>query len=478
MRRTLSSMLLIAGLVVTAAGRERPPNIIFFLADELGYKELGCYGQEKIKTPHIDALAAGGMKLTQFYSGQTVCAPTRCAFLTGRHMGHAIIRNNRGTGVDRGQMPLPEGVTTVAGLLKDQGYATACIGKWGLGHIDNSGDPLKQGFDLFFGYLCQMHAHHFYPEYLWKNGEKVPYPGNETYRGPTYSATEMNREALEFVRQNREQPFFLYYATPIPHVSLQVPEEDLKEYEGKWEERPFENDAIERWEAKGRKGALAYTGHPMPRAAYAAMISHMDRNVGNLMDLLDDLDLADDTIFIFTSDNGTTFTGGVDRQFFGSLGGLRGHKCNLWEGGIRVPFVARWPGHIEPGSSSDHVAAIWDMLPTFCEASGAPVPGDTDGISLLPELTGRPQAEHEYLYWEYSSKGGQQAVRLGDWKGVRPQVTKNVEDLQLYDLKEDAGERENVAAEHPEVVARILKIMDEAHVPSEVFPLRGVDTKE
>jgi len=451
------------------------PNIIYFLADDLGYYELGCYGQEKIKTPNIDRLAAEGMKFTQHYSGQTVCAPSRCAFLTGKHMGHAQIRNNKGVGGwGKGQAPLHENTTTIATMLKAKGYATGCVGKWGLGNSENSGTPSKQSFDFFFGFHCQLKAHHFYPDYLWKNDEKIMYPGNDTYKGSDYCATEMNKEALGFIRENKDKPFFLYYATPIPHVSLHVPEEDLAEYKGQWEEKPFENDAIEQWEASGRKRILAYTPHPTPRAAYAAMISHMDRNVGKLMDELDKLGLTENTLFIFTSDNGTTFTGGVDRKFFNSLGELSGFKMLLGEGGIKVPFVARWPEVIKAGRTSDHISASWDMLATFAEITGSTIPKDTDGISILPELSGKEQTPHDSLYWEFSSKGGQQAVRMGKWKGLRKNLSKSMH-TSLYDLETDPGERKDLSADYPEVLAKIEGIMQSERTPSKSFPMKWLD---
>ena len=474
---TIGFTALLQGAHAQDTDSKRPPNIIFFLADDLGYGELGCYGQKKILTPHIDALAEQGMKFTQFYSGQAVCAPTRCSFITGQHMGHAIIRNNRGGGVDKGQMPLPKGVTSVAKILQQKGYSTGCVGKWGLGHNDDSGKPSRQGFDFFFGYLCQMHAHHYYPTYLWKNDEKVEYQGNEIYKGDTFSGNEIANEAMGFIKKNKDKPFFLYYATPIPHVSLQIPEKDLAQYKGKWEEKPFVSGAVKKWQAKGSQGVLHYTGHPQPRAAYAAMISHMDRNVGKLTELLEELDLTRDTIFIFTSDNGATFTGGVDRKFFDSMGGLKGHKCMLSEGGIRVPFIVKWPAQVKPNMVSDHVAAIWDMLPTFCEAASADIPEGIDGISMLPTLTGKEQKKHDYLYWEYSSKGGQQALRKGDWKFMRTQILKGDSKYALYDLKEDPAESTNLAESNPELLKEFKELAKKARTQSKAFKFKGLDGK-
>lgn len=465
-----------------AAETKRLPNIIYILADDLGYGELGCYGQEKIKTPNIDRLAAEGIRMTQHYSGQAVCAPSRCSLLTGLHQGHAYIRNNRELRPE-GQLPIPADTFTIARMLKTKGYATACIGKWGLGYPGSEGDPNNQGFDLFFGYNCQRHAHQYYRDYLWRNDQKVRYPENRDIEGPNYAADEMRKEVLSFVEANREEPFFLYWATPIPHVSLQVPEESVEPYKGLWEETPF----------KGRyrkKSGMGYTGHPTPRAAYAAMISHMDRNIGVLMARLEELGIADDTLIIFTSDNGTTFTGGVDRQFFNSLGGLRGHKGQLYEGGIRVPFVARWPGKIQPGTSSDHISAFWDMLPTFAEVTGADVPVAVDGISMLPVLTGKPQEQHEFLYWEFNAPqfSGQVAVRMGRWKAIKTHllgpgriannegpVPPEAGQMQLYDLESDPSEQHDVAAQHPEIVAQMEAIIKREHVPSEQFKFEPLD---
>lgn len=472
------------GFAVSAAESEQPlPNIIYILADDLGYGDLGCYGQTKIKTPNIDRIASQGVLFTQHYSGQAVCAPSRCSMLTGLHQGHAQIRNNKEL-PHEGQTPISDETFTIAEMLKTKGYATACVGKWGLGYPGSEGDPNKQGFDLFFGYNCQRHAHQFYRNYLWKNDQKVFYPDNKVIEGPNYAADEMAREVLQFVDENRDKPFYLYWATPIPHVSLQVPEESLKEYQGLWEETPYKGS----YKPESGQG---YTGHETPRAAYAAMISHMDRNIGLLMDKLDALGIADNTLLIFTSDNGATYAGGVDAKFFDSMKGLRGHKGELYEGGIRVPFVARWPGRIPAGSSSAHPSAFWDMLPTFGEITGAEIPQRLDGISMLNALTGKPQARHDFLYWEFNAKnynGGQVAVRYGDWKGIKTHQLYSKKGkgrasrggqfpgrLQLYNLAVDPAEKNNVAQEYPEIVSRIEQIIQNEHVPSELFPFKTLD---
>jgi arylsulfatase A len=486
-RALLALPLLLAGACAHLDDEPaRPPNIVFVLADDLGYGELGSYGQEKIRTPRLDALAEQGMRFTQHYSGSPVCAPSRCVLLTGYHTGHAFIRDNdkmsaRGDVWNdpelEGQRPIPDETFTLAELLRAQGYATAAIGKWGLGWTGSSGDPNRQGFDLFYGYICQRVAHNYYPTHLWHNDRKVPldnppfrahqrlpegadpddpasYAG---YAGADYAADFMVEAALDFVRDNAERPFFLYFPTPVPHLALQVPEDSLAEYAGAFEETPY-------------TGGRSYLPHRTPRAAYAAMITRMDRDVGRILDLIDELELRDDTIVVFSSDNGPSWVGGVDKDYFASQGGLRGRKGQLFEGGIRVPAIVRWPGRVAEGSSTDLPSAFWDWMPTLGAVAGAEVPEGLDGVSLLPTLTGRPdrQQAHDHLYWEYAKR--MQAVRQGDWKAFRP---KPDAPLQLYDLAADPAETTDVAAEHPEVVARLERLLTEARTESEFFPLGG-----
>ncbi len=437
----------------------RKPNVIFILADDLGYNELGSYGQKKIKTPNLDKMAAEGMRFTQHYSGQAVCAPSRCALMTGKHMGHAYIRDNYEIGGGY-QFPISEETLTIAEVFKTQGYATGASGKWGLGGPDSVGHPNKQGFDLFYGNLGQVQAHWYYPPYMWKNDQKITFEGNENYTGKYYSHDFMAAEALQFIRDNKEKPFFLYVPFILPHVSLQVPQDSLDEYlKENWEETPFPTSH--------------YAGHDQPRACYAAMITRMDRSVGEIFDLLKELDLDDNTIVFFSGDNGTTYCCGVDYDFFESVGPLRGLKGSLYEGGIRVPLIARWPGKIKPGTQTDLLSAFWDFFPTCCDLIGVKTPGDIDGISMLPTLVGEPQKQkHEYLYWEFRSYGAQQAVRLGKWKGYRKDITKTPNPpLELYDLDTDIGEQNNVAASHPDIVAQIEQIMAEAHEYSGYFPI-------
>ena len=478
-----------AGLTLTYGAQAAPqigkqPNLIFILADDLGYGELGCYGQTKIKTPNLDRLASAGMRFTQFYSGSTVCAPSRCTLLTGKHTGHAYIRNNAekgGWGPDatEGQEPLPASTMTLGRLLQQDGYATGAIGKWGLGGPATSGHPNLQGFDHWYGYLCQRVAHNYYPTHLWRNAEKYMLEENayfsahqrlkqppanpteyERYKGKQYAPDLMIDEALGFIRRQKDNPFFLYYATPVPHLALQVPDDSLEQYHGRWEETPY----------LGQKG---YLPHPAPRACYAAMITRMDRDIGRMLTLLSELGLEENTLVMFSSDNGTTFNGGVEAEFFNSVGPLRGLKCDLYEGGIRVPLIARWPGRIQPGTTSEHLGAFWDVLPTLGEITGAKPPSDIDGISFLPTLLGRTaQQEHQYLYWEYGSRGGGQAVRMGRWKGLRLRLAKQPNAaIELYDLQTDVGEQHNLADQHPEIVKRIGQIMETARTDSKLFPL-------
>ena len=507
-RGTLPLMLAVAAGLVSSesprqakgAERDRPPNIVYILADDLGWCELGCYGQEKMKTPNLDRLAAEGMRFTQHYAGNAVCAPSRCVLMTGKHPGHAYTRNNGNPKLSEefmaryglewaGQHPIPDAEVTIAEMLKQKGYATGAMGKWGLGQIGTTGDPNRQGFDLFFGYNCQAHAHSFYPGHLWRNHEKVllhnnpPVPGHAKlpegadpldpasyapFKGQDYSADRTIDEALAFIRQNKDRPFFLYYPTTLVHVALHIPDEELKPYLGKWDETPFTGGG--------------YTPHMTPRAAYAAMVSRLDRDAGRIVALVDELGLGENTLVMFSSDNGTThLEKEVDYEFFESVGPLRGLKGTLFEGGIRVPMIARWTGKVRPGSVTDHISMFSDVLPTVAEAAAVAPPEEIDGVSFLPTLLGRPdeQRKPDYLYWEFPGYGGQQAVRMGDWKAIRTDMLrKNNPDplaVQLYNLSEDVGEANDVAAAHPELVARFRKIMKDARTPSELFPIRPLD---
>lgn len=448
-----------------SAAPKPPPNIIYILADDLGYNELGCYGQTKIQTPNIDALAQNGMRFTQHYSGQAVCAPSRCVLLTGKHTGRATIRDNKEMQPD-GQQPMLESDFTVAELLKKQQYATACIGKWGLGMPGTSGDPNQQGFDLFFGYNCQRQAHFYYPKYLWRNDQKVPYPQNKPRQGgPDFAPDRMSEAALNFISENKNRPFFLYYASPLPHVSLQITDEMLAQYQGKWPEKPHPETGH------------GYTGHPTPRAAYAAMISHLDRDVGRITALLKKLNLSHNTLVIFTSDNGATFTGGVDYDFFESVKPLRGLKGSLFEGGIRVPMIASWPGKIPANSTSDLISSFADFLPTVAQLTRQHLSQPVTGQSILPELFGKKMnTAPRLLYWEFPAYGGQQAARYGEWKAIRRNLGKHHQaPIQLYNLKTDVAESKDVAAEHPELVNWFAQQMSEARQPSPIYSFPALD---
>ena len=468
----------------------RKPNIIFILADDLGYGDVGAYGQKKIRTPHADALAREGMRFTQHYSGNAVCAPSRCVLITGKHPGHAVVRNNRELRPE-GQFPLPEGTVTLPKLLQHAGYTTGAFGKWGLGGPGSSGDPLNQGIDRFFGYNCQRIAHNYYPTSLWSNAERVPLRNPpfaahqklppdaalndpQTYRrfsGQDYAPDLIAEQALEFIRATRNEPFFLYFPTTVPHLALQVPEDSLAQYAGAFPETPYD-------------GSSRYLPHPTPRAAYAAMITRFDRDVGRMMTLVRELGLEENTIFIFTSDNGPLFDqlGGTDSDFFNSASGLRGRKGSLYEGGVRVPCIVKWKGRIHSGTVSDRVTGFEDWLPTLLELAGIenPSPKDIDGISFAPTLLGQTQPERPFLYREFPAYGGQQSVRAGDWKAVRQNLARQQgpqPKTELYNLRNDPAETTDLAATHPEKLAALEKIMAAQHTPTPDFPLPFIDQR-
>ncbi len=476
MSRHLPSCLLCAGIFFaifvfsgSAQGESKPSplNVILILADDLGFGDLGCYGQKKIKTPYIDQIAAEGMRFTSAYSGNAVCAPSRCCLMTGKHPGHAFVRDNRQWKPNvqwSGQVPLPEGTATLPRMFKEKGYATAAMGKWGLGSSDNTGDPAKQGIDHFMGNYCQGHAHNHYPRYIFRNGTKVELEGNDgTTTGKQFTQDLFETEALKFLKDHKDGPFFLYLPFTIPHLALQVPDDSLAEYKGKFEETPY----------KGK----AYQPHDTPRAAYAAMITRMDRTVGRVMSLLKDLKIDEKTLVLFSSDNGAIDGyAGTDAKFFGSIGDLRGMKGSLYEGGIRTPLLARWPGKIRPGATSNLPTAFWDVLPTLCEAASISPPKEIDGVSILPTLLGREgQKIHDFFYWEFPSYGGQQAVRSGKWKTVRQKMAKGPSGFELYDLDADPSEKTDVALKNPDVVKKLEAIMKREHTPSKEFPLPSVD---
>ncbi|MBG88268.1 MAG: arylsulfatase [Verrucomicrobiales bacterium] len=443
-------------LLTLPAAAAKLPNIIYIMADDLGYAELGSYGQKKIRTPHLDMFANEGMRFTQHYTSAPVCAPARCSLMTGKHGGHAYVRTNYEIGAwetHRGQLPIRDKDVTIAELLKERGYATGAFGKWGLGEVGSSGDPLKQGFDRFFGYNCQRHAHNLFPKYLVDDSKRLTLKGNTRgLTGETYGPQAIADEMLKFVHANKDKPFFVYYPTVIPHLALQAPQNDIDAYKGEWPETPYTGKS--------------YLPHPTPRSAYAAMITFMDRQIGRLMALLKELNLDDNTIVFFTSDNGTTFLKGqVDFEFFNSVNGLRGLKGSVHEGGIRVPLLVRWPGKIKAGSVSHHASAHYDAMATICDIVGIKPAKNTDGISYLRALLGKKQKKHDYLFWDFAGYGGQVAIRQGNWKAVKKNLRKNPDaKLELYNLKSDHAESKDLATEKPDIARRMERIMLDARV--------------
>lgn len=470
----------------TSPPLRRPPNVVFVLADDLGYGELGCYGQARIRTPRLDRLAREGTRLLQHYAGAPVCAPSRAVLLTGKHPGHAAIRDNKEVQPE-GQWPLPAGEPSLAKALHDVGYQNGAFGKWGLGPLGSSGAPAAVGFERFFGYLCQRHAHSYYPAFVYDDALRLPLaneppvPGHgklgpdakadepaayAAFVGSDYAPARILEQALAFVRRHRERPFFLYFPSPLPHLALQVPDADVQAYASAFAETPY-------------RGEHGYTPHRTPRAAYAAMITHLDRDVGALLDLLDELGLANDTIVVFTSDNGATHSpvGGTDVDFFASCGPFRGRKGSLHEGGVRVPALVRWPGHVPAGREATRLTGFEDWLPTLAELCGAAAPAG-DGVSFAATLRGQPQVERQFLYREFAGYGGWQAVWQDRWKLLRRQLqAPEKATTELYDLAADPGETEDLAAANPDVVRALLAIAAREHAPSATFPLSALDRR-
>ncbi len=465
------------------------PNIVFILADDLGYGELGCYGQQKIMTPNLDRLASQGMRLTQHYSGAPVCAPARCVLMSGQHLGHAEIRGNRDSGNGRkfpGQWPITDELVTIAEVLKAAGYATGGFGKWGLGPTDSSGGPNRQGFDRFFGYNCQRNAHSYYPPFLDSDeGQETinenPVPGHrkmptgeviaDDFRGEVYAPDRILEEAVDWLGKNKDNPFFLYLPFVEPHVSMQPPQEWIDRYPASWDE---ENGVY--------RGENGYLPHPRPRAAYAAMISDLDEHVGTILDRLDDYGLSENTLVVFTSDNGPTHggrdsrfhIGGAACTFFDSAGGLKGYKGSCYEGGLRVPCIVRWPGKVQPGSTSSMPSYFPDWFATFTTISGGEAPAHQrcDGVDLSPELTGQRTPDRERpLMWEFAGYGGIFAIRDGEWKAVRRRTKgKKPADWELYHLATDPNELTDVAGLHPEMVERLATQFSNDRTAEPDFP--------
>jgi arylsulfatase A-like enzyme len=441
-------------LTVVSASAANTPNIIFILADDLGYGGLSCYGEKKYRTPNIDKLAFEGMKFSQCYAGSSVCAPSRSTLMTGLHTGHTPIRNNGG-----GKFLYDDDVT-VAEVLKKAGYVNGMFGKWGLGVENTTGAPWKQGFDEFFGYLHQVHAHFYYPYWMWGTDVKVFLPENEGRKQVRYSHDELQKHTLDFIRRNKDKKFFCYMPYTIPHVELTVPQDSLKKYDGKFDpETPLPDN---------RAG---YLGADKPYATFAAMVDRLDQSVGQIMALLKELNIDDNTIVFFSGDNGPQ--GGHWQRivdFFDGAGGLHGYKSDFYEGGIRVPLIARWPKHIKAGSTSDHICAFWDFLPTAAGLANVKAPANIDGISIAPTLLGEKQKEHEYMYFEMPhGKGRDVGIRMGDWKLVKMKPADNAP-LELYDLKTDPKEQHDVSGENPNVIKKMRQIMAQAHSEERKYP--------
>ncbi|MEB2784407.1 arylsulfatase [Algoriphagus persicinus] len=457
---------------------ETKTNIIFILADDLGYGDLGFLGQQYIETPNIDRLAKEGMFFTNHYSGATVCAPSRSALLTGLHSGHTPIRGNRAVEPE-GQYPLPDSIASVAKVMRSAGYKTGAFGKWGLGFIGTTGDPNQQGFEQFYGYNCQSYAHRYYPAYLWDNSEKDTLKGNGWIEKTTYAPDLIQERTISFIEKNKDDPFFLFMPIVMPHAELAAPNDEvLKKYRTKFgEEKSY---PVRQGSEYGPDiNISSYQSQPYPHATFAAMVERIDAYVGEVLAKVEELGLEENTLIIFASDNGAHLEGGADPDFFDSNGPFRGHKRDLYEGGVRTPMIAWWPGKVKAGSQSDHISAFWDFLPTFAEVAGADIPLNIDGISFLPALMEQSdQKQHEFLYWEFHEQGGKQAVRQGKWKAVKLQVFGSDEPtIELYDLSTDLGEELDIAAQHPEKVKELEALMNESHEPNPIFGLLPSERK-
>ncbi|MGH9373022.1 MAG: arylsulfatase [Vicinamibacterales bacterium] len=469
MKQTIAAVVLLLAVALFArddsasAQRTGPPNILLIQADDLGYGDLSVYGQTRFQTPALDRLAREGMRFTQYYSGSTVCAPSRAALMTGMHTGHAWVRGNGR--LPEGDVPLRAEDVTIAEVLRDRGYRTALIGKWGLGQPGTTGLPSRQGFDYSFGFLDQRHAHRQFTDHLYRNGERVPTDLNADYANDLFT-----KETTAFIERQDARPFFVYLNYTVPHAELRPPEDSLAAFRGKYPEGPFENAKADARQTGARPdvASLGYRSQPTPHAAFAAMITRMDRDVGRLADLLRTRGIDRQTLILFTSDNGPHREGGADPAFFNSSGGLRGIKRDLYEGGIRVPMIAWWPGTVPAGRVSDHPWAHWDMLPTLADLAGAKAPAGLDGTSMAQALRGTPQDPRPFLYWEFHERGFQQAVRMGRWKAVR---LKADSPLELYDLEADPREERNAAAAHADIVAKIEEYLKTARTESTRWPV-------
>ena len=459
-----------SGLILTSCGvvtkekalEQRQPNIIFILADDLGYGDLSFLGQQKFATPNIDQLASEGLVFTQHYAGSTVCAPSRSSLMTGQHTGNTYVRGNREIQPE-GQEPLPANTFTVARMLQQVGYATGAFGKWGLGFPGSEGDPNNQGFDEFFGFNCQRLGHHYYPWYLWHNQKKVILEGNAGTATGQYAPDVIHAEALKFMENNKDKPFFMYYPTIIPHAELFAPEKYMEKYRGKF----LPEKVYEGYDEGPLYRLGPYGSQPESHAAHAALINVLDDHVGEIISKLKKLGIDRNTLVIFTSDNGTHLEGGANPDYFNSNGPFRGYKRDLYEGGIRVPFIAWWPGKIRPGNTG-HISAFWDFMPTVAELIQAEKPAGIDGISYLPTILGNApkQEKHDYLYWEFHERGLTQAIRKDNWKAIRKGMDGPIE---LYDLSTDIGETTDVAGTNIEIIGRMKEILSGARTESALW---------
>ncbi len=464
-------ILFVTSSSLVRAQESSRPNIVFILADDLGYGDLSCYGQKLFATPNIDKLASEGLKFTSHYSGSPVCAPSRSALMTGLHTGHTFVRGNKEVQPE-GQWPLPQEAHTLLEMIKSAGYTTGVFGKWGLGYPGSEGAPENQGVDEFFGYNCQRLAHNYYPGHLWENTKKVILPGNTGDAKNDYAPELIHEQALKFLDGNKDKPFFLFYPMVMPHAELAAPEKYMEQYRGKYLPEKTYN-GVDAGEVDFRNGP--YGSQPESHAAFAAMIHLLDEQVGDVVEKIRSLGLDKNTLIIFSSDNGPHIEGGADPDYFNSNGIFRGYKRDLYEGGIRVPMIARWTGVIGPGTVTDHVSAFWDFIPTFGELTGAQYSADIDGVSFLPTLTGQgKQQQHDHLYWEFHEQGGRRVLRDGDWKLVQYNVNKNPQGkYELYNLENDPEEKSDLAAKYPKRVKAMKKILLNEHTPSQAFPFAG-----
>lgn len=447
-----------------AISQTKQPNIIFLLADDLGYGDIDCYGQQKIATPNIDQLAKEGMRCTQFYSASPVCAPARTSFMTGMHTGHSVIRGNKTIGVE-GQVPLPDNTITFPMLLQQKGYNTAAFGKWSLGFIGTSGEPAKKGVAEFYGYNCQTQAHNYYPDHLWHNSTKIAFVNNPEVHN-VYSADDIHNKALAYLQQQSKQPFFMYLPYTLPHGDLSVPHDTLyNHYVKQFGETALPKPA----DYKAKEGKWF---EPYPHAAFAAMVARLDQFVGDINKVLKQKGLEENTIFIFTSDNGPHKEDGGDPGFFNGTAGYRGIKRDVYEGGIKEPFIAKWKDHIKAGSENSFTFALWDIFPTFLEVAKIKNTTKVDGISIMPTLLGKPQLPHPYLYWELGEAGSKQAIRVGNWKAVRLNIITNSNaPIELYNLKNDPLEKHDVSLTQKQIADKLGKMMDTIHVTNKNWPL-------